>query len=290
MHIHDTWDCADKIIEKAFDLAVRYDTKFVSHFYEFPKAAELDDQLWRAEGGAFEHYESMGIIGPRSVFFHGCMLNERRMERIAQLGASIIHNPDINGTNCGNCAYVPYMFKAGVNVGLGSDCGALDMFGAMKLMLFAHNIMPRAEKKIEYWQPLEAATINNAKAYGLAHLTGSLEPGKRADIITIDLKTASDLVPLVPAATEVQPEMLFFLFIRSCAGKETCETMIDGQWVRRDGQFVHLDEEEIVANAARRCEEFLPDMVRARREDSHFAIRLYDDFVSDDQIPTGISL
>ena len=99
----------------------------------------------------------MGIIGPRSVFFHGCLLNEQQMDKMVQLGASIIHTPDINGTNCGNCAYFPYMLKAGINVGLGSACGALDMFGAMKLMLFAHNIMPRRYKGIEYRQSIRSA-------------------------------------------------------------------------------------------------------------------------------------
>lgn len=283
VHIHDTWDCLDSVIEKAYDMAVRYDTKFVSHFYEFPKAAELDDKLWEKEGGSFEHYMRMGIINERSVFFHGCMLNEERIEALAQSGASIIHNPDINGTNCGNCAYVPYMLKAGVNLGLGSDCGALDVLGAMKLMLIVHNIMQREYRRIEYRAPLKAATMGNAKAYGIDEFTGTIEKGKKADLITIDLSTSPELVSLTAEALSYEPEMLFFLFIRSCAGKETSETMVNGKLLREDGQFIFLNEKEIVERAARWCDEFLPEFAKKMTDGDHYAKRVYPDFVNDEK-------
>lgn len=283
VHIHDTWDCLDSVIERAYDMAVKYDTKLAYHFYEFPKAAELDDKLWAAEGGSFNHYMKMGVLNERTVLFHGCMLNEERMEAVAKCGASIIHNPDINGTNCGNCAYVPYMLKAGINVGLGSDCGALDMFGAMKLMLIVHNIMPREYRKIQYWEPMYAATMGNAKAYGMADSIGSIEVGKKADIITIDLSKSPELVPLTVGALRYEPDMLLFLFTRSSAGKETSETIINGKIIRENGQFTALNEMGIVADAIACCDSFLPDLVNMLHEGNHFAKRLYPDFISDEE-------
>ena len=125
------------------------------------------------------------------------MLREPEIEAIAGTGASIIHNPDINGTNCGNCAYVPYMLKNGINVGLGSDYGSLDAMSAMKLMLIVHNIMPRAERVLSYQAPFYAATMGSARAYGLDQEIGSIEPGKKADIITIAVSYTHLTLPTI---------------------------------------------------------------------------------------------
>lgn len=281
VHIHDTWDCLDEVILQAYQLAETYNTKFVTHFYEFPKAAEYEDRLWKHEGGSFEHYMNLGIINARTVLFHGCMLNERRIQLLSEAGASIIHNPDINGTNCGNCAYVPYMLKSGVNVGLGSDCGALDMFGAMKLMLLVHNIMPRKYRKINYETPFYAATLANAKAYDIEHLVGTIEVGKRADIITIDLSHSPELVPLAISALDFDATILFFLFIRSCSGKETCDTIINGRLIREEGEFIYIDEEKIVAKAANHCNAFLPEYSRTLLSGKHYVKRIHPDFITD---------
>ena len=97
-------------------------------------------------------------------------------------------------------------------------------------------------------------------------------------------------MPLVPSAINVQPEMLFFLFTRSAAGQTTCETMIDGKLVRENGHFTELDEERIIANAAARCAQFLPDMTETRKAGGHYAQRLYPDFTRDEDVPPEYQL
>lgn len=283
VHVHDLWDCAESFMHKAYELAEQYDTKYVTHFWEFKSAVDQANALWKQEGGAFKHYLDAGLITDRCVFFHGSMLGEREIELLSETKASIIHNPDINGTNCGNCAYIPYMIEKGVNVGLGCDYGSLDMMGAMKLMMLVHHIMPRENRTIAYHQPFYAATMGSAEAYGLSDV-GSLEVGKKADVITIDLTKATHLLPMTPKLLKLQPELLYFLFTRNCAGTETSETIIDGIFIRKNGEFTFLDEEKITANAYKRCDDCMEDLIAANEEGRHYSRVMHPDFLKDEDI------
>ena len=281
VHIHDQWDTLEEVMVRGMALAQRYDTRYVTHFWEFADARDRADALYADEGGAFSHYLNRGLINERCVLFHGSVLREAEMDRLARTGASVIHNPDINGTNCGNCAYIPYLLDAGVNVGLGSDYGSLDVMTAMKLALLAHNIMPREKKGLSPWQVFEAATLGGARAYGLDDLVGTVQPGKRADLVSIDLRRASHLAPLCRSAIEYGPEILLFLFLRGCAGTEVCESMVDGRFLRRDGRFLHVDEEAVLDKANYWFEKFLPDLARRRAQGGHFARPIHPDYVRD---------
>ena len=284
VHIHDQWDTLEEVMLRGMRMAEKYDTKYVTHFWEFADARDRANKLYAAEGGAFEHYMNAGLINDRCVFFHGSVLNEREIERVATAGAAIIHNPEINGTNCGNCAYIPHMLDSGLTVGVGSDYGSLDVMTSMKLSLLVHNIMPREKKGIAPRKAFEMATMGGARAYALDHMIGSIEPGKRADIISIDVSRASHLAPMCRSAIQYGPEILFFLFIRNCAGTETCETMVNGRFLRRDGRFTHIDEAAVMEKANYWFEKFLPDLVARRNEGGHFSRYIHDDYVRDSDL------
>lgn len=132
------------------------------------------------------------------------MLREPEIEAIAGTGASIIHNPDINGTNCGNCAYVPYMLKNGINVGL-EAITLLDAMSAMKLMLIVHNITCRGLNGFSLSGSILRSHHGKRPRIRPDQEIGSIEPGKKADIITIDLKKAPHLLPLCTSLLEVSP-------------------------------------------------------------------------------------
>lgn len=284
VHVHDLWDTLEVVMRVGLDMAEHYNTQYVTHFWEFSDAVERADKMFAQEGGALNHYLKNKLITDRCVLFHGSCLTTADIDRIAETGASIIHNPDINGTNCGNCAYIPYMIKKGINVGLGSDYGSLDVKTAMKLMLLVHNIMPRKEKGVSADAPLRAATISGAKAYKLDHLVGSLEPNKLADIIAFDLSAAPNLLPLVTSVIEYDTSILYFLFTRNAAGMPTSETMIDGKMIRRDGTFTELNEQEIVAKAYEWCDRFIPDLMDRLSRNEHYARSIYRDFTRDDEL------
>lgn len=284
VHVHDLWDTAEEVMVRGLALAEEYDTRYVTHFWEFANAVERAEALWEAEGGALAHYLGRGLVNERCVLFHGSMLGPEEIDRVAETGASIIHNPDINGTNCGNCAYVPYMLEKGINVGLGSDYGSLDVKTAMKLMLFAHNIMPREYKGVAYHAPFEAATLGGARAYGLEGLIGSIEAGKRADLVTFDMETAHQLLPMAASVIEYDPGILYFLFTRNAAGLATSDSMINGEFMRRDGAFTRLDEKAITAKAAGWMERFIPELTARHKAGGHYARTVHPDFMRDEDI------
>jgi len=80
------------------------------------------------------------------------------------------------------------------------------------------------------------------------------------------------------------PENLMFLFIRNCAGTEVSDSMIDGKFQRRDGKFLHLDEEEIMNRANFWFEKFVPDLSGRRERNAHFARRIYPDYTPDAEL------
>ncbi|SFQ03497.1 Cytosine/adenosine deaminase [Oscillibacter sp. PC13] len=284
VHIHDQWDTLEEVMLRGMAMAQKYDTKYVTHFWEFSDARDRADRQFASEGGAFLHYLNKGLINERCVFFHGSVLRESEIDRLAATGASVIHNPEINGTNCGNCAYIPYMLDAGVNVGVGSDYGSLDVMTSMKLSLLVHNIMPRAKKGLAPHQSFHLATLGGAKAYGLEDMIGSVEPGKRADLISIDLAQATHLAPMAASAIAYGPEILFFLFIRGCAGTETCDTMVDGRFLRRDGRFLLTDEPAAMEKANYWFEKFLPDLAKRRADGGHFARQIHPDYLCESDV------
>lgn len=288
VHIHDLWDCVEGLMTGGMELAQQYDTKFVLHFWEFQNAVDRANELWKEDDGAMNHYLKLGLITPRSVLFHGSRMTAEDIDKIAKTEASVIHNPDINGSNCGNCAYIPYMLKKGVNVGLGSDYGSLDTMSAMKLMYILHNVMERPEKGVSYHAPFYAATMGNAKAYGLDKMVGSIEPGKRADLITIDLSKASHLLPMCTELIGLKTELLYFLFIRNCAGTTTSETMVDGKLIRKDGEFTEIDEEKFVRKSMDWTGQCMKDLMEKHKKKEHYARIVHPDFTKDEDITSNI--
>ncbi len=288
VHCHDLYDTTDAFLKEAHAMSKQYKTNFVTHFWEFASTVEKAEAAWVNDGGAFAHYEKLGILDKDSALFHGSCLNGDQIEALARIGASISHNPDINAANSGFCAYVPKMLEAGLTVGVGSDYGSLSVLAGMKLMGCIHNVQPRELTKIPYEAPFHCATMGGAKAYQLDHLIGSLVPGKRADIITFDFSRASNLLPMTPVLIDLDPMLLHFFFTRNAVGIDTSESVINGEFVRKAGEFVHLDEEAIVAKAAEWCGQSLLDIKKAREEGRYYAHQVHPDYITDEQTPEEV--
>ncbi len=152
------------------------------------------------------------------------------------------------------------MLAAGVPVGLGTDCVTHNLFSVMLSVLQHHNIMPRALRGLDPRTIFELATAGGARVLGLGDEVGALEPGMRADIITFDLRRNSSLFPL-------DRDSLFWALASNGAGSETCDVLVDGAFVRRDGAFVSLDEEAIIGRA-RSCAPSSPTIMLPRRSGS----------------------
>lgn len=246
VHASTTWNCTRNLLVKGMELAHKYDVQFATHFFEAPDEVQRMNALWADEGGAFQQLDNIGLLTHRSLFFHACVLTEREIDKLAERGCTIIHNPECNAGAWNRCvAYIPYHLDAGVTVGLGTDGPPRDMFGQMMLVQYLHNVMPRKKAVLEPWVPLELATNGNAKALWLDKQVGTLEPGKRADIITLNLKENTGLYI-------ARKETLFRFMASGAQGAYVTDVMVDGVFLRRDNEFTIFDEEAITARVDER--------------------------------------
>src|SRR6266704_1171036 len=134
--------------------------------------------------------ESVGLLGPKTVLVHMVWLTREDIEKLAATRTSVSHNPSSNSKLASGVCKVPQMLASGVNVALGCDGGPsnndYDMIREMKLAALIHKAVTLDPLIVPAETVLEMATINGARALGLEHEIGSLEAGKKADLVVID--------------------------------------------------------------------------------------------------------
>jgi 5-methylthioadenosine/S-adenosylhomocysteine deaminase len=195
------------------------------------------------KSGVVEFLNEFGIPGPRSVFAHSVHVSDEEIAILKQTGASVSHNPVSNMMLGDGVAPVVEMLRQGVNVALGTDGAASnhsqDLFDTMKAASLLQKVHHQNAGVIDPYSVLRMATAGGAKALGLDSLCGTIEVGKRADLILVDLDTVHN-----------QPVNDIFSQIVHCAKASDVRTvMVGGQFVMRDRWLTGLDEKQILAAA-----------------------------------------
>jgi cytosine/adenosine deaminase-related metal-dependent hydrolase len=190
-----------------------------------------------------------GLLGPRTVLAHCVWTDETDWKIFRETGTSVAHNPASNAKCASGIAPVHGMLQAGVNVSLGCDGGpsnnTYDMIRDLRMVSYLANLREDAPTVIPAETVLEIATLNGARALGLQDLVGSIEAGKRADFILLNM----DAPHLTPSWDPVST-------IAYCAhGSDVDAVVIDGQIVMRGRKVRTLDEEAVVDEARRRARE-----------------------------------
>jgi 5-methylthioadenosine/S-adenosylhomocysteine deaminase len=270
VHPSATYNCTQSMLTKGMELAEKYDVQYATHVAEAPDEKARADETWADEGGQIQHLHNIGLLSPRSLFFHGTALNEKEIDLYAETGTALAHCPPTNSI-LGNCAYVPYMLQAGVKVGLGTDCPTHNLWNVMLSVSQQHAIMPREIRGMAPWTPFELATVGSAKALRLEDKIGTLEPGKRADIVTVDLTRNTSLYPL-----NVGTLLTFMAF--NGPGTQVSDAMVDGEFLRRDGEFTIFDEDAIIAKANEWCDKFTVDYMTAKAAGDPMFNRVHEEY------------
>jgi cytosine/adenosine deaminase-related metal-dependent hydrolase len=254
------WNCTESSLLKGMALAEKYNVQFATHLYELVDEKELADRLWADRGGGIAYLRDIGLINSRSVFFHGIELDDSEIDILAGAESALVHNPELNAHLWARVANVPKWLDTGMNVGLGTDYAQFDMFTAMKFAGLLPQ-MGRRVQPVDSWKLLEMATLGGAKTMWLDDKVGTLEPGKRADIITIDLSRNTGLMPICD-----DPNWIAALLTRQSTRLEVTDSMVNGTFLRRDGRFTLLDETEIVGRARHWCGKFVSDFRQMKRD------------------------
>jgi cytosine/adenosine deaminase-related metal-dependent hydrolase len=187
--------------------------------------------------------ESVGLLGSKTVLVHMVWLNQDDIAKLAATGTHVSHNPSSNSKLASGVCKVPQMLVSGVNVALGCDGGPsnndYDMIREMKLAAIIHKAVTNDPLIVPAETVLEMATINGARALGLEHEIGSLEVGKKADLVVIDLNRLHTTPSLNPIST----------LVYAATGGEVDTVVVDGQIVVKQGQLLTMDEKEVMEQA-----------------------------------------
>ena len=193
--------------------------------------------------GVVAHLKDFGIHGEDAVFAHGVHLSPDEIGHLAETGTSVSHNPVSNMMLGDGIAPVVEMLAAGVNVGLGSDGAASnhsqDLFETMKAASLLQKVKHQDAGVIDPYSVLRMATADGARALGLASVCGTVEVGKRADLILVDI-----------GKPHFQPVNDLFSQMVHCAKATDVDTvMVDGNVLMRGRQCALLDEDGILRRA-----------------------------------------
>jgi len=236
--------CSVETMREISELAKKHSVGITAHWAE----AKNNVEYTKKEFGMnmVEYAEYVGLLGPNVVFAHGIFFEDGEIKELASTGTNICHCPVCNSKLAMGVAKVPAMLKAGVNVCLGTDGAPVnntcDMFREMRYAILLHRtnssnpLYPRSE------DVLEMATINGAKALGLENEIGSIEVGKKADIILINLNTPHS-VPVHDPVSAI---------VWTVTGSDVSSVIIDGKLVMENREVLTLDEEEILKEAQER--------------------------------------
>jgi cytosine/adenosine deaminase-related metal-dependent hydrolase len=187
--------------------------------------------------------ESVGLLGPKTVLVHMVWLARADIDKLAETRTSVSHNPSSNSKLASGVCKVPQMLASGVNVALGCDGGPsnndYDLVREMKLAAIIHKAVTNDPLIVPAETVLEMATINGARALGLEQEIGSLEVGKKADLVIIDLNRLH---------TTPSPNPISSL-VYAATGAEVDTVVVDGHIVVEHGQLLTMDENEVMEQA-----------------------------------------
>lgn len=200
--------------------------------------------------GTIELARELGLLGARSYMSHSIDLTEADMRAALETGTSIVHNPSAIMSIRGRCP-VPELIDLGVNVVIGSDGAApdrgYDMFRHMFQCMHYHRRHFRDADVLPHGKVLEMVTIDAAKALGLADEIGSLEVGKKADIVLVDL--------FKPHLMPLNMPVLRVTSFANAADVDT--TIVNGRVLMTGRQVLGIDEAEVMEEAQVACDRML---------------------------------
>jgi 5-methylthioadenosine/S-adenosylhomocysteine deaminase len=230
---HSPYTCGPETLQKAKDLARARGARFFLHLAETrEEVAELKRRTGQSPGA---YLDQLGLLDELTVAVHAVWLEAPDLELLAQRRVTVSHCPESNLKLAAGVAPVPALLKLGVRVGLGTDGAAsnnnLDLWGEMSLAARLHKVWGHDPTLMPAAQVAALATREGAQVLGLGDTTGTLAPGKAADLIVVAL----DQPHLTP---RYDP---YSHLVYAARGADVRHVMVGGRWLLRDRQFTTLD-------------------------------------------------
>ncbi|HHU81638.1 MAG TPA: amidohydrolase [Firmicutes bacterium] len=240
---HAPYTCPPAFLKEVVAAAKQYQLGIHIHLAE--TADELVEIGKEYGKRPVAYLAEQGLFTRPVLAAHAVWLDDGEISYLARQKVAIAHNPSSNMKLASGIAPVPKLLAAKIPVGLGTDGAAsnnrLDIFTEMRTAALLHKVQTNDPTVIPAETALKMATIYGARALGLGDVTGSLEPGKSADLIMLDLKK-SHLTPLHDPVS---------LVVYAARGSDVSDVMANGEWLVREGRLVRWEEEEVLGEATR---------------------------------------
>ena len=239
---HSIYTCSRKTLEDAAALARKYHAPILIHVSEMKKEGE--DSLKQNGMSPVQYLEKIGVLGPDIVAAHCIFVDEADRKLLADRHVGCVHNPSSNMMIASGVSPVPELRAAGVAVGLGTDGPAgsnndLDLMEEIDLAAKLAKITKMDPLALNAKAVVEMATIDGARALHMDKEIGSLEPGKKADLILISLDEPN-AVPMYDIYAQIA---------YSLKGSDVETVVIGGRAVMRDHNLLTLDEPKVLEKA-----------------------------------------
>ena len=235
---HAPYTCNPDTIKMCVDLAKELNTSLHIHLSETLDEEETIRERYNKRGT--EYLNDLGVFDVPVILAHGIYISDSDIEILKHIKGGIAHNPISNCKLSSGICDVVKLRRNGINVGLGTDgigsTTTLDMFEEMKTAAYLQKVNTMEPTSIKAYDILKMATIEGARVLGLDNEIGTLEPGKKADMIFI----RTDKLHLCPD-NDVCTNIVY-----SANGADVDTVMIDGKLIMQNRKMINLDEKEVM--------------------------------------------
>lgn len=254
---HAPYTCTPEILRASAELAAEFEVPLHTHLAETATEAESSRQEYGMP--VIPYVKKMNLFDAKVLAAHCVHIDDGEINTLLHNHAGVAHNPSSNLKLASGFAPVSKMLEAGLNVGIGTDGPAsnndLDMFEEIRLAAFIAKAVTNDPTALPAQTALSMATRVGAQAMHIGHLTGSLEPGKRADIILVDLDPLHNSPRFRRDNHGVYAQIVY-----AAKSSDVTDVMVNGRWVMRARKLLTLDETTLLDHArdyARRIDTFL---------------------------------
>lgn len=254
---HAPYTCTPEILRASAALAVEFDVPLHIHISE----TALEVENMRNEQGmpVVPYIKKQNLLEAKVLAAHCVHIDEGEMRTLKHAGAGVAHNPSSNLKLASGIAPVNKMLEVGLNVGIGTDGPAsnndLDMFEEVRLAAFLAKGSSGDPTALPAKTALLMATRLGAQAMHIGHLTGSLTPGKRADLILVDISPLHN-----SPRFHRDPDGAYAQIVYAGKATDVSDVMVNGKWLMRARQLLTLNETELLQASqeyARKIDAFL---------------------------------
>lgn len=251
-------DYEDRLISKAKDYITGFGCAETRHLAENTWRMDLVQKKFGTT--SIQYLKSRGALHDGMICSHAIYLTEEELRIMAEEGVKVVNTPLCEMKIADGIAPIPAMLKAGVTVGIGTD-GAMwnnsnDIFREMKGMVLLHSITSGV-RALTARDALDMATIQGARVFGLEEEIGTVEPGKKADLILIDANQ-----PHMAPLRWKHNENVASTVVYCATGRDVTDVFVDGAQIVRDRALMTVDVGEVMAHASAASEKLNSEIGR----------------------------